>query len=91
MNLLPSSQVMNKFNVSIDYLFEGDSYLTNSRQKLQLLDRGHRKVGEISIEVNVKFNEDINRVLYNAELIDFDSIFVVEEISPIPSSLDFPS
>ena len=91
MNLLPNSQVMNKFNASIDYLFEGDSYLTNSIQKLQLLDRAHRKVGEISIEVKVKFNEDINRVLYNAELIDFDSIFVVEEISPIPSSLDLPS
>ena len=36
----------------------------------------------------MRFNEDINRVLYEANMVDFDNILVVEELSPLPSSVD---
>ena len=66
LNLLPSSQVMNKYNASIDYLFEESSYLTNRKQNVIVYDKAHRKVGDVDVELKLKFNEDINRILYSA-------------------------
>ena len=39
-------------------------------------------------EIKLSFDEEINRVLYAANMIDFDNILVLEELSPLPSSVD---
>lgn len=78
MNLLPSSQVLNKYNASIDYLFEENSYLNQSKQNVKIFDKQHRIVGSADIEIQLEFMENINRVLYAANMIDFDSIMAVE-------------
>ena len=56
LQLLPSSQVLNKFNASIDYLFQEQSYLSRCKQKVQIFDRTHRIVGNMDAEIRLSFD-----------------------------------
>lgn len=47
LEMLPSGQVLNRFNTCLDYLFRGNSYLLNRKSSLKVYDRGHRVVGEV--------------------------------------------
>lgn len=86
--MLPSSQVLNNRNTSIDYLFKNNSYLLTNKQSINLYDRNHKQVGSSDIEVKLSFDEQIHKILYSANVVEFDDILVIDEISPIPSSID---
>ena len=49
----------------------------NRKQNIIIFDKTHRNIGNVDVEIRVKFNEDINRILYSADLIDFDNILQV--------------
>jgi hypothetical protein len=91
LQLLPSGQVLNRFNNSLDHLLRENSYLLNKKASIDVYDRGHKVVGRVQAELNLKFEEEIHRVLFEAQLIDFEDILVIDEISPIPSSVDLHS
>jgi hypothetical protein len=46
-------------------------------------------MGALEAEVKISFEEEIHRAVYDNNLVDFDEILVIDEISPIPSSVDF--
>jgi hypothetical protein len=47
LQLLPSSQVLNRYNASLDYLFAPHSYLTNPQQTAKLYDKHRSAVGSV--------------------------------------------
>lgn len=49
LQLLPSGQVLNRFNNTLDYLFQENSYLINKRAKIDVYDRSHKVVGRVEI------------------------------------------
>ena len=55
LELLPSSQVLNRHSASIDYLFQKDSYLLSNKQSLKLFDRSHAEVGAVEVSLTLQF------------------------------------
>jgi hypothetical protein len=69
-------------------MFKDNSYLLNWKNRCEVFDSRFAKVGEAEVIMNLSWNESINRALINANMIDFEDILVIDEISPISSTID---
>jgi hypothetical protein len=49
LNLMPSGQILNKNNKIIDYLFQGNSYLINTNQNIEIFNRNKNKIGIVQL------------------------------------------
>ena len=85
---MPSSQVLNKLNKNIDYLFANNSYLLEGKQKIRILDDKRKAVGCVEVAMGLKFDEGINRVLLDAGMVNMEDLLIIDEISPIPSAIE---
>lgn len=85
---MPSSLVLNGGNKNIDYLFQGNSYLLNHKQTVSVLNSKFSSVGTLEAELKISFDEDIHQTLFSRNLIDFEDILVIDEISPICSTIE---
>ena len=85
---MPSSQVLNKLNKNIDYLFANNSYLLEGKRKIRILDDKRKAVGCVEVAMGLKFDEGINRVLLDAGMVNMEDLLIIDEISPIPSAIE---
>lgn len=84
---MPSSQVLNKLNKNIDYLFSNNSFLLEGKQKIRILDDKRKAVGCVEVAMDLRFDEEINRVLLDAGMVNMEDLLIIDEISPIPSAI----
>jgi len=75
---MPSSQVLNKLNKNIDYLFINNSYLLEGKQKIKMLDDKQKTVGVVDVAMDLKFDEEINRLLYAAGMVNMEDLLIID-------------